>query len=344
MKRVYLILVCLAVLFNTALASTTGVNIGMGPMMDPQFWAWRSPTDKGPGLRWMDQVENLISLGVDLGTGHIFYVDSGVANEGDGSSWTNAVALLADADALCTANRGDVILVAQGHAETISTAALSPTISAAGTRVFCLGEGTLAPTFTITHVDGTVSITGANCLLSGARIVTNVDNVKVACTLGAAADGSTVENCVFRDSAANKDYLVGISVLAGCEKAKLYYNDFRTTAAAGGNNAILVADVNDLEVVGNMAFGKFATGVMLNGTGPLTKAFIVGNTFVNSEAAIAIALNSTTSTGILAKNFLGGTTSIAAALTGNDAMWHYLNYVTGAANASGLLDPAADGD
>jgi hypothetical protein len=52
-------------------------------------------------------------------TGDVFYVDSNVANEGDGTSWTRAKDTLDEAVALCAIDNGDVILVAQGHAETM---------------------------------------------------------------------------------------------------------------------------------------------------------------------------------------------------------------------------------
>jgi hypothetical protein len=289
-----------------------------------------------------EDMESVWSL-AGLGRGKVFYVHSGSgASTYTGEDKDFPLATVNGAVAKCTASRGDVIVVLPGHAETISTAALSPTVSAAGVSVVGLGVGTLAPTFTITHVDGTFSITGANVLVDNLRIVSNLDNVKVGLTLGAAADGSVVRNCVFRDSAANKDLLVGISVTSACDNAKILFNDFATTAAAGSNNAILSAAVTGLEIRGNTIFGAYATGGILT-SAVLTRALIVDNMIMN-EAAIAIALNGTTSTGILARNFLGGTTSIAAALTGDNAMWAFENYVSGAAAASGLLNPAVDGD
>jgi len=161
-------------------------------------------------------------------------------------------------------------------------------------------------------------------------------------TLGAAADGSIVYNCVFRDSAANKDLLVGISVTAACDNLTIVGCDFRTTAAAGSNNAILTGAVTNLNIIGNFIYGKYATGGIL-GTAALTSSIISENIIVNAEAEIAIALH-TSSTGILARNLLGGTTSMAAALTGDNAMWCFENYISGEIAKSGLINPAVDGD
>jgi len=316
-----------------------GVKRVTGPFGNPAFWRYPN----GPGVRWMDRVEDMLQISSALGTGSVYYVDSGAAVAGDGSSWDHPLATINAAVAKCSANNGDLILVAPGHAETISTAALSPVVSAAGVSVMGLGNGTLAPTFTITHVDGTFSITGANVLVDNLRIVANLDNVKVGMTLGAEADGSIIYNCTFRDSAANKDLLVAISVTAACDNLKIIGCDFKTTAAAGSNNAILSAAVTGLEIRGCNIFGKYATGAILT-SAALTEAMIMDNVIVNSEAAIAIALDGTTSTGILARNFLGGGTSIGAALTGDNAMWCFENYISGEADKSGLLNPAVDGD
>lgn len=282
-----------------------------------------------------------------IGTGKIWYVDSGVSSELDGSTPAKAYSTINEAIAASKADggasRGDRIYVLQGHADAVSSAATSIDMDVAGLSIIGIGNGTLQPTVTITHADGTFDCNAPNCRISNIRIVSNVADVKVGLTLGKLADGTVVDNCVFRDSAAAKEFLVCISVAAAANNVKLLGNDFRTTAAAGTNNAILSAAVTGLEVCGNKVFGKYATGAMLT-SGVLTQATIADNLFVNAEAAIAIALNGTTSTGVLARNFLGGTTSIAAALTGNDAMWCFENYISGAANASGKLDPAADSD
>lgn len=289
--------------------------------------------------KWAEGIDGRVSAAV--GTGNIYYVDSNVTTEGDGSSWVNAKNTLAEAIALCTASNGDVIYVAQGHAETWSTTALDADLNIAGVTIVGCGSGTLKPTFTITHVDATMTVSAINCAIINCRFTANVDDTKVLMTLSATSDGAIIKNCEFRDSAANKDFLVGISVAAAGDGVTLYGNDFRTTAAATTNNAILSAAVTDLNIVGNVIFGKFATGAVLT-SGVLTRSVIAQNIIINAEAAIAIALNGTTSTGVLAGNFLTGTTSQAAALTGDNAMFCFENYINDTAGSSGLLNPAVD--
>lgn len=281
----------------------------------------------------------------NTGLGSVFYVDSSTGDDArNGKSPRTALATLDAAIGKCTANKGDVIYLLPGHSETEATAATSiATLDVAGVTVIGLGVGTVMPTFNLGVADGTFTISAANCKVSNCRFVSTVADVAVGITISATGDYAVIENCIFRDSAADKEFLVAISVAAAAHGVKLIGNNFKTTAAAGSNNAILTAAVTDLEVIGNVAYGKYATGAMLT-SGVLTNAVIMDNMFINAEAAIAIALNGTTSTGILARNMLGGTTSMAAALTGDNAMWCYENYASGAAAVSGLINPAVDAD
>lgn len=293
--------------------------------------------------------ENFITLNgspVATASSELFYVRSTTGSDTRGNdqglSWKKPFATLDYANDQCTASQGCTIILLPYHAETEAAAASIATLNVAGVNVIGIGEEAAMPSFTIAHADGTLTVSAADIRLSGIRFVSNLDNVKVLLTMSATSDGSIVENCQFRDSAADKDYLVGISVAAAAHGVKIKNNSFMTTAAAGGNNAILTLAVTGLEVIGNVAHGKFATGVML-GSGKITRGVIRDNIFVNAEAAIAVALENT-STGILAGNFLGGTTSMAAALTGDDAMWCFENYISGAVAVSGLINPAVDAD
>jgi hypothetical protein len=196
------------------------------------------------------------------------------------------------------------------------------------------------PTFIIDAADATATVSAANCRISGLAFISDIDNVAVGLTVSAAADGFVLDNCVFRDNAANLDMLVMVSVAAAAQYVNIENCTFLTTIAAGGNNAILLVGANTgLVIQGNTAYGKFATGCLLGSAAAQVQAVIRGNTFVNAEAAIAIALH-TSSTGILANNNLGGATStIAAVLTGDNAMWCFENYIADVVARSGDLDP-----
>jgi len=290
--------------------------------------------------------------------GTIFCVNSVTGSDtNSGADWDNALATIDAAIGKCTANKGDIVLVAPYHQEVKAASGDLFTLDVAGVSVIGLGNGCYdcvvasgvatyhhAPVLILDHADATITISAVNCRVSGFAIITDVADVKVAVTIAATADGAMVDNCFFRDNATNLEYLVGISIAAAAQRVQIIDNKFYTTAAGGTNNAILLAGANTgLVIKGNVAFGKFATGCLLGSAAAQVQIRIEDNTFVNAEAAVAIAIH-TSSTGIACRNRLGGTTSIAAAWTGTDALWCFENYVTGAVNASGLLDPGADSD
>ena len=292
--------------------------------------------------QWMGG--NLVVADQHFSTGKRLFVHSGTGTDstGNGASPDAPLATIDYAVALCTASKGDVIYVMPGHAESLAAAGSLFDLSKAGVKVIGIGTGTLMPTFSLGHADATITVSAADCKISSVRIASSIANVKVGVTLSATSDGSIVEDCVFRDGGAAVEFLVAISVIAAANGCKILRNDFRTTAAAGSNNAILTAAVTDLQVIGNVAFGKYATGAML-GSAALVNALIADNIFVNAEADIGIALH-TSSTGIFARNCLGGTTTLASTLTGDNAMWCFENYVSGAVAVSGALNPTADSD
>ncbi len=83
-------------------------------------YAWSGHQAKDRATLWAQQVEAAVDIGQQLGTGSVFYVDSGALGSATGLSWSDAVTTVDAAVNLCTANRGDFILVAQGHSENLS--------------------------------------------------------------------------------------------------------------------------------------------------------------------------------------------------------------------------------
>lgn len=318
--------------------------------------------DRVPNKNIIDNIvrSGLTSADLDVGVrGTAFYVDSTTGSSGnDGLSWDTAMATIDQAIDKCTTNKGDVVFVSPYHQEVEATAATSLfTLDIAGTSVIGVSNGGVnhtissgaatfhtMPTLILDNATATITISGPNCRVSGFNIVSDVADVAVALTVANTADGAIIDNCVFRDNGAAIEYLVGISVAATTNYVQILNNLFETTAAGGTNNAILLAGADTGTVIrGNRAFGKYATGCVLGSAGKHTGIYLADNVFVNAEAAVAVALK-TDSTGIAARNLFGGTTSIAAAWTGSDALWCFENYVTGAVNASAIIDPVVDAD
>ncbi len=289
-----------------------------------------------------------------VGTG--FFVDSvNGASTNNGTAWDDAMATMDQAIGKCTANAGDVIYVAPFHQEVEATSSTDLfTLDVAGVAIqgmsngaynalVATGAATLhnMPLFILDHASATITVSAPNCSIRGCMFMSDVADVAIGLTVSATADGFIFEDNVVRDNGAALEFLIMISVATTCPYVQIKNNTFLTTAAAGSANAIKSTANTGLVISGNKIFGKFSTGAVLT-TGVLVQALITDNIIINAEAAIAIALSGTTSTGVLARNFLTGTTSQAAALTGDNAMFCFENYVNDTAGLSGLLNPGVD--
>ena len=273
-----------------------------------------------------------------------FYVDSvnGSASN-DGLSWSTPLITLDAAIGKCTADVGDIVYLAPLHAESEATAATSiATMDVSGVQVIGIGNGSNIPTFTLGAADAIFSISATNCRLSNVKITSSIADCAIGVSVAATADGLMIDNCVFRDGAVALELVIGINVATLCHNIKIIDNIFSTVPSGGCANAIVLAGASDNSTIsGNIAFGTYSAGALLCSAAKSVNLSIINNMFVNEGADIGIACKTDT-TGILRGNYLGGVTSIANALTGEDALLPAQNFVSGAANASGLLDPGAD--
>ena len=119
--------------------------------------------------------------------GNSFFVDSGSGSDTNtGKSWAHALATLDAAINKCTANQGDRIIVAEGHAETYTTTGAKATFDVAGVEVICLGKGSDRATFTFSHTGATFTISAANVVIRNMLFVAGVDSVVTFGTISGA--------------------------------------------------------------------------------------------------------------------------------------------------------------
>jgi len=300
-------------------------------------------------MQGMDPLYDMINEGIsgaNTGTGQIFYVDSGVSGGGQtGLDWTNAVTTIDAAIGLCTASRGDVIYVAQGHTETSATAADVVTLDVAGVSVIGLGSGALVPTLTLGHADTTVTVSAASCRISNIKIISDVADAAAGITAGATADGLVVDNCWLTDGAAAKELVIGISVAAACDNVKIMNNRFYTVPAGGCASAIKLAGESAQSVImNNLIQGDYSASCIDGTTAASTLLTISDNYLINIDttAGSCIDMHAST-TGMTCNNRMMSGKSIADTWIA-DGMVSIENYGTGAVSASGLVEPAVDSD
>src|SRR5690606_16155543 len=97
----------------------------------------------------------------------------------------------------CTANKGDLIIVLPGHAETVSAAG-GLDLDVAGIRIVGIGNGRNRPTITVGGVVGAgITVDAANITLENVVITTSLDNVTLVLDVKAA--DFTLRDCEFYD-------------------------------------------------------------------------------------------------------------------------------------------------
>jgi len=190
------------------------------------------------------EFENLIvpSGGVakDVGIGQTFYVDSNNgANTNSGKTPSEALATIDYAVGKCTANQNDRIEVLAGHAEAI-TAATSLVVDIAGITINGQGHGNDRPTLTFTTAAAaTISITAASVRMNNFILISNfATGITVGITVGAGGDGLILDNIEMRETANTKEWLIGISVAAGCNNVKI--RGFKYFGIAGGTTSQVI--------------------------------------------------------------------------------------------------------
>jgi len=253
-----LVAACLLLVCASALGAATSFNIEKKPTAD---W-FRSGDAKDTGWGWAKAIDRLVSGGSVTGTGSIFYVDSGVTNAGDGSSWSNAVATLDEAIDLCTDDAGDVIYVAEGHAENISGAG-TVTCDKSGVTIIGYGSGDLRPTFTWTAAAGTWIVSDNAVMVYNCRFTAGISAVVTGFSVSATGDAFTLTGCEFvNPGTSTYEFINMITLASGSDYVTIEGNKMVSTVSTNGCvNAILASAgvVNRLTIVNNDIQGNFIT-------------------------------------------------------------------------------------
>lgn len=255
--------------------------------------------------------------------------------------------------AACLASRGDTILVAPGHTETISSAtALS--IATAGVTIVGLGIGSMRPTITLdTANTATINVTANNVRISNILFIGNFLAIASVFTLTTAADFQLL-GCEFRDTSNVLDFLFIVTTDTTSNHADGLVIDSCTIAsqtAAGVNGLVSFLGTNDRCRISNNKYSSLSTNpaaIIPIATGKILTNFQLLNNWFNivnaagTATGYIITTNGTTNTGVIDgnKDFALPTTPLFCTLT--SGFVYGLNLHADQADKQGYLVPAAD--
>jgi hypothetical protein len=237
----------------------------------------------------------------------------------------------------CSANRGDIIFVKPGHAETL-TAASGIDLDVAGVAVIGLGVGSNRPTVNITATAGFIDFSAANCSLSNVLVTGGVDAI-VKCFLIDAADCYLQVN--YRDVTGQcTDCVV---TTASADRAYIDVNDYDGATAAGTNSGVAIVGGDHVEIVGRFMDGNFAVGGIDIRTTATTDLFVHDFKYFRTRNAadIFIVDTITASTGQIGPNVNirvnDNAANITEAITGATFVVQDPVYVVNLPNEKGML-------
>lgn len=297
--------------------------------------------------------------------GQAFWVYNGTAlspgcrsgSNSNKGTFQSPFATIAGALAQCTAGRGDVIFVKPGHAETISTAAIL-VLNVAGVAIVGLGSGGSRPTLTFaTAATANIPVTAANMSVYNILHKANFADIVSAYTATSTNTPTdfTIDSCEFRDLSSSLNFVkafTGNATANSCDGFYFARNQVFGLAVTAASQACIMAAANDRQ----QYLENFVVYPVLNDTACLV-AF-----GANAHTNLRIARNrvfrpststtgghlfsggSTTSTGYVDDNYafhLDGSAALLAPTLTKLAFQNNYCMITGAADTSGLINPAA---
>lgn len=287
----------------------------------------------------------------DVITGNVFWVSSGSGDASNPGTFNRPLATIQGAIDKCTSGNGDYIFTKPGHAETVTATSIA--MNKAGVSVVCIGNAEAQAAFTYGAAAATITVSAANCAWHGGVHAGNFDNVASAFTLGA-AKGFTLSGARFEDNAANTHFLSIVTTNAtnnAADDMTITGNSWYALALAPlafvsilANNLRPVISNNTMDALATNDVGHFITlaAKIVNGARFVdNECIVVGAT--NAAVGIFITGSGTTSTGVVARNYVAtldsGSELIATAGTGLE---FFDNLYTGNADKSGYLLPSID--
>ena len=281
----------------------------------------------------------------------VFWVSSVTGSNGNDGTNGRPWATLDYAIGLCTANKGDIIMVMPNHAETI-TGAGGITQDVAGVSVIGLGIGNQRPRFLM---DGGTTV---SYVISAAdSYVTNLvfasGHADVVTCFDVTAVYATIEGCEFVDNIATENFLSAVTASGAANTADgltLVGNRFMTPDASTVGFAMLDDDVEFATISDNIIVSE-GTGlatIFTSATGKDVKRFVCMNNFLSNKATAGnLAYSNDTASpnnsGIIAHNRVRHadvTSGQILGVVGGCGMFDNLSVSTDA--LSGFVIPAID--
>ncbi len=269
-------------------------------------------------------------------TGNIWFVDSGASSGGNGLSPEAAVTTIDAAINLATASNGDIIIVMEGHAESIVGAG-GIALDKAGLTIVGLGRGRNRPVVTFaTDAAASFNISAASCHVENLVLLNAIASQTAMVNISAA--DVTIKGCEVQVSDGSTAALLGILTTDGADRLLIEDNYFHGLNAVTA--AIRIVGTDHTIVRRNYVTGSFATtGAIEQVTTKGNLHLYDGNTIVNltADGNNASLVCKSDTTGAVINNRLFFIDSSCPTAPAGGAMFTGGNYYAAADDTAGTL-------
>lgn len=260
--------------------------------------------------------------------GNVFFVDSNTGSATGGYTADAPAATLAQALALCTANKGDAIYILPGHNEGIGDAQI--TIDKAGVRIIGLGERANRPRFDFDHANASIDITASGVTIENIRLLPSVTAVLIAIDINAAAVDVTlrnIESLPGEDGAGVDEFAKTVDIKAGCDRTLIERCVFTQHASSAGVLSIVcLTGASDMVTIQDCVMWAAGAGLVapINGITTLSTRVLIQDCLLTTDDEPGIELLTGT-TGVIRRcHIFGDLGTIAAAIVA-DACARFLD-------------------
>lgn len=179
---------------------------------------------------------------IPTGSGTYFFVDSNAGNDGYDGSFETPFATIDYAIGQCTADKGDVIVVKAGHAETLAAAA-AITADVAGISIIGLGNGADRPTLTFgTLVTASLRVTASSVKIKNIVGLAALDALTSPFDIRGANCELDIE---WQDGSDLIEATYVVVTTAAADNLKLTYRHRGYTTGSGNTAPVFLVGCND---------------------------------------------------------------------------------------------------
>ncbi len=258
-------------------------------------YQWGGHAQKDKARIWAKEIESAVVVGGQLGTGKIWYVDSGRSASGDGKSFSRAVITIEEANVLSLADggasRGDFILIAQGHNEGLTGAGID--IDTAGITLRGYGNGALKPIIDFDAIGAIFAIGAANVRIENIRFRASSETT-VALDIEDAGDNFILAYCEFgwAESAGVDEFATAVNIKDNVDDGLIIGCKFRGGAAEAVQAIKVVSSTAGLDLIDNHIQGNYSAGCLIGSNGDYVENLLIErNTFFNGTMSGAGEIN-----------------------------------------------------